>query len=113
MLSNNNTPTPLSLPSKHGPWVQYYISSRLESGEKHQMWPLLTSGIKESDKGREKKKMKFGDIVLENGGMIEGWGICAICLLEWTFNAALSQAISILNSPFHLILYSSPSSGYC
>ena len=46
--------------------------------------------------------MKFSN------GVFRKWrgdrGICGVCLSELTFNAVLSQAISILNSLFHLIL---------
>lgn len=46
--------------------------------------------------------MKFSNGVLENGGPIEGYMLS----VHWNelLYAALSQAISILNSPFHLIL---------
>lgn len=78
MLSNNNAPLP-SVPSKHGPSVQYYISSRLESGEKA---PDVTS-TNFWNKGvwQGKKKMKFSNGVLENGGMIEGY-VMSVCWNE-------------------------------
>lgn len=102
MLSNNNAaPLLPSVPSKHNLAVQYYISRRLESGEKKA--PDVTS-TNFWNKGvwQEGKEMKFSNGLSENAGMDRG--VCTVGLLEWTFNAALSQAISILNIPFHLIL---------
>ena len=98
MLSNNNTPLP-SVTSKHGPSAQYYISSRLESGEKAPDVTFTNFWYKGVWRG--------GGVKFSNG-VFWKWrgdrGICGVCLSELTFNAVLSQAISILNSLFHLIL---------
>lgn len=77
MLSNNNTPPPVT--KKHALSVHYYISSRLEFGEKA---PDVTS-TNFWNKGVWQGRKKRGNSVMEfsNGGVIEGCAL-SVCRNE-------------------------------